>query len=247
MIRRILIFSVAFVILTTLTTCQKDHMLDCFKSAGDEMTETRQAVEITSIQLDDNVDLIIHPNSAPYIKVTAGENLIDGIITELDGNKLYIRNENRCNWMRSFKNTYTVEVGMDKPASVVYYGSGDINCMDTIRTNEFNFDCTNGSGSINFITNTNTLNIRNHTGRTDIHLKGKSQSTFIYINDVATCESLDLQSSKVYVTTKSTGDIQVNAIDELDVQILYNGSILYSGNPIVTHQVISGSGHLIRL
>jgi len=222
-------------------------MLDCFKSSGDEITENREAVEITDIQLDDNVDLIIHPNSIPYIKVTAGENLIDGIITELDGNKLYIRNENRCNWMRSFKNTYTVEVGMDKPANIIYYGSGDIHCIDTIRTNEFNFDCTNGSGSINFITNTNTLNIRNHTGRTDIHLKGKSQATFIYINDVATCESLDLRSSKVYVTTKSTGDIQVNAIDELDVQILYNGSILYSGNPLITNQVITGTGHLVKL
>ena len=98
--KKIYIIFLAF----TLTTCKKEHMLDCFKSAGSTITENRTATPFINIELKDNVDLIINPNSTPYIKVTAGENLIDGIITELSGNTLYVRNENKCSWMRSFKN-----------------------------------------------------------------------------------------------------------------------------------------------
>src|SRR5689334_18323193 len=97
------------ILLLSLTTCQKEHLFDCFKSAGKSVTENRAATPFTNINLTNNVDLIINPDTTFYIKVTAGDNLIDGIITELQGTTLYIRNENRCNWMRSFKNTYTVE------------------------------------------------------------------------------------------------------------------------------------------
>jgi hypothetical protein len=230
----------------SLTTCQKDHMLDCFKSTGDQITQTRDAAEITDIQLDDNVDLIIHPNSDPYIKVTAGENLIDGIITELSGNKLYIRNENRCNWMRSFKNTYTVEVGMHNPVSIVYYGSGDISCSDSVKTPDFHFDGTNGSGSINILLSCNRLFLNNHTGRCDYHLKGKCDAAMVYLNDVATCDARELNSGYFDVTSQTTGDVYANPLNELAVQILYNGNVYYSGSPVISSEKITGNGKLIH-
>ncbi len=235
------------VLLFSLTTCTKDHMFDCFKSTGETVTESRDVSAFSDIELDDNVDLIIHPNSAPYIKVTAGENLIDGIITELSGNKLYIRNENRCNWVRSFKNKFQVEIGIDQPQHIVYYGSGDITCIDSIKTPEFYFDCTNGSGSINFLLNNKKSEIRNHTGRIDIHLKGNSESAILFVNDVATLDATELSLETAHVRNSSTGDMKVNVISELSVEILYNGNIYYSGNPVITSTNITGTGKLIQI
>ena len=230
----------------TLATCKKDHMLDCFKSAGDETTENRDASPFVNIELDDNVDLIINPNSDPYIKVTAGENLIDGIITELSGNTLYIRNENKCNWVRSFENTYTVEVGMNLPEHINYFGSGNITCIDSIRTPEFFFDCTNGSGSINFLFNSNHAEIRNHTGRTDIHLNGLCESVILFINDVATLDASGLSAETAHVRNSSTGDLKVQAFGELSGEILYNGNVYYSGSPVISSMNITGKGKLIN-
>jgi hypothetical protein len=235
------------IFILSFTACKKDHMLECFKSSGETTTETRDVSPFVNIDLTDNVDLIIKPNSSFYIKVTAGENLIDGIITELSGNTLYIRNENRCNWMRSFDNTYTVEIGMDKPEVINYFGSGDINCLDTIRTGDFTFNCTNGSGSINFLLNCTTTHLNNHTGRTDIHAKGFSGVSYIYINDVGTMDASELVTYYSYLRNRSTGDMKVNVVQELGVEILYNGNIYYSGNPVKIDQQITGKGKLIHL
>jgi hypothetical protein len=239
------IYSSLFLFCLTFAGCKKDHMLDCFKNAGETKTEERSATPFVNIDLNDNVDLVINPNSPFYIKVTAGENLVDGIITELNGNTLYIRNENRCNWMRSFSNTYTVEVGMDKPEKITYYGSGDIYCKDTIRSEEFTFDCTNGSGSINFLFNCNKTNLNNHTGRTDIHAKGYSGVSFIYINDVGTMDASELDTYYSYLRNRSTGDMKVKVKVSLSAAILYNGNIYYTGNPVHIDQEVTGKGRLI--
>ena len=229
-----------------LTTCKKDHLLDCFKSSGKSVSETRTAIAFNNINMTNNVDLIIHPDTIPYIKVTAGDNLIDGIITELSGNTLYIRNENRCNWMRSFNNTFTVEVGMDKPANIYNNGSGNIHCSDTIRSDVFVLDCFNGSGSINLLFNSKEIHLTNHVGRTDIHANGKTDKCFIYINDVGTMDAAGLESSYCYIRNSSTGDCRINVKDELGYEILYNGNIYLSGRPHLFNELITGSGKFFR-
>ena len=229
-----------------LTTCKKDHLLDCFKSAGNITTENRSVNSFVNINLTDNIDLVIHPDTSNYIKVTAGDNLINGIITELSGNTLYIRNENRCNWMRSFKNIYTVEVGIDKPATIYYDGAGDINCVDTIRSEEFTFDCFGGSGSINFIFNSNKIHLNNHIGRSDIHAYGFSKESYIYINDVGTFDAGNLETDYTYIRNSSTGDCHLKVKNELGFEIKYTGNIYYTGDPIIFSQLYSGSGKLIH-
>ncbi len=240
-IKSLLLLVLAF----TLTTCEKDHMLDCFKGAGEIATEERTATPFENINLTNDVDLIIDPDTTFYISVTAGENIIDGIITELSGNTLYIRNENRCNWVRSFKNKYTVQVGMEKPREIYYDGSGNISCLDTIRSSEFYFECYNGSGSMEFLFNCGKVHLNNHIGRTDIHAKGITGESYIYINDVGTLDAGGLQSSYSYIRNSSTGDVHVNVMNEMGYEILYNGNIYYSGNPAIVSELHSGSGKLI--
>jgi hypothetical protein len=240
-------FFFAFAMLLLLTTCNKDHLLDCFKSSGNTVTHFRNATPFSNINLKNNVDLILHPDTSFYIKVTAGSNLIDGIITELDGNTLYIRNENKCNWMRSFKNTYTVEVGMDKPYQIYYDGSGDITCSDTIRSEKFFFECFNGSGSIHFLYNAREVHMNNHIGRSDIHAAGFTDSVYVYINDVGTMDASALNSNYAYVRNSSTGDCRIATGAEFGYEILYNGNIFYSGNPHIFNEVHTGMGKLIHL
>jgi hypothetical protein len=220
-------------------------MLDCFKSAGDFITEDRDVLPFEKINLNNNVDLIIDPNPVTYIKVSAGDNLIDGVITEIEGNTLYIRNENRCNWMRSFDNKLRVTVGVNNLTSIDYYGSGDISCIDTIRSPEFEFNNWNGSGSIDFILNSSTAHLNNHIGRCDIHAHGIVGVCYIYVNDVATLDASNLTTYYNYITNKSTGDCRINVKQELGAEIKYSGNIYYTGNPLSVIQTISGDGKLI--
>src|SRR6187402_160202 len=57
-----------------------------------------------------NADVIIHPDTVNRIRVTCGSNLIGKIETEITDGILRIRNNNHCNWVRSFDPYIKVEV-----------------------------------------------------------------------------------------------------------------------------------------
>jgi hypothetical protein len=227
------------------TNCSKDHMFDCLKSTGDEIMQIRRAGNFTNLNLKDNVDIILYSDTTSFIRVTAGEHLIEGIITEIENGTLYIRNENRCNWTRSFSNKYIVEIGMRDPVKIETYGSGNVTCADTIRTEEFFFDSWNASGSYNFLFNSNKIHINNNIGRADYHAKGKANVTFVYMNDVATLDFSELRTELFYIRSSTTGDCKINVDKELDVVLLYTGDIYYTGSLYKLSQDITGTGRLI--
>lgn len=243
--KRILNIALCLACVLLLNTCQKDQMLDCFTSTGKTITQYREPGTFSNIELKNSINLELYPDTTPFIHVTAGQNLVDGIITELEGNTLYIRNENRCNWVRSFENEYTVKIGMRDPVHISYYGSGEIRCMDTIRTKEFTFDSWNGSGSVHLLFNCEKTHINNNAGRIDIHASGKSGVSYIYIHDTAFLYAKELETGYTYIRNSSTGDCSIFVTKELEAEILYTGNIYYTGSPYRVLENRSGEGRLI--
>lgn len=233
-------------LLLSFTNCSKDHAFDCLKSTGDEITENRHTDNFNKLNLHDNVDIILYSDTTPFVIVTAGEHLINGIITEVDNHTLYIRNENRCNWTRSFKNKFTVKVGMRNPEHIEIYDSGDITCADTIRTENFLFDSWNASGSFHLLFNNEKSYINNSTGRPDFHAAGKTNVVLAYMNDIATLDFSELRTELFYITSSTTGDCKINVDKELQAKLTYTGDVYYTGSLYKVDQEVSGSGRLIR-
>jgi hypothetical protein len=96
--------------------------------------------------MNNNVDVVIVPDTFYSIKVTCGKNLVDGIITEVKNNRLEIRNINKCNWLRDFENRFTVEVTVRDLNQLTNNGSGNLSFTDTLVTPEFQVDNWNGTG-----------------------------------------------------------------------------------------------------
>ncbi|MFM2136639.1 MAG: hypothetical protein RL021_2039, partial [Bacteroidota bacterium] len=221
-------------------------LFDFTKSTGPVVSVRRNCGPFERLELDDNVDILLHTDTAFYLQVTAGQNLVDGIITKVEGNTLRISNENRSNWVRSFKNRYTVEIGMDQPVGILYSGSGSVTCMDTISTEDFTFDCRNGSGSVQLLLDCQVSRLNLHTGRCDMSAKGKSGVTYLFQNDIGYLIADELMSGFCYVRNNGTGDIRLNVEKELGVDIFYYGNVYYRGNPYRIDRNITGSGKLIK-
>lgn len=228
-------------------SCKKDHRTDCFKSTGDLAEEHRTLQPVNRLHISDNIEVIVHPGSSYHLKVRAGQNLLNGIITEQTGNTLYIRNENRCNWVRKFGTTQLVEVYVDTLEKIEYYGSGDLHFADTLRMYEFTFDSWNGSGTLNFLLNTEKSHFNNNLGRPDIHVSGKSNVSFVYMNDVGAYFGAALKSDLCYIRNRSTGHCYIRVEKELEAELEYSGNIYYSGQPYRIEQRISSTGELIHV
>src|SRR6185436_7986633 len=196
------------------SSCKKDHLFDCFKSTGKTITVDRPAAAFNRIDMKNNVDLVVHFGSDYSLKVTAGDNLIDGITTEIKDSVLYIKNENKCNWARNFNNIYTVDVTTNDLVNLVNWGSGDITFADTLTTYEFVFDNWNGSGTMNFKFNGARILVKIHTGAADVTVQGKTGLNYIWLFGYGYINCTGLEANSAYIVNKGSGDIRIQVRDE---------------------------------
>lgn len=243
-------FSSCFLLLTSsilLSSCQKDHAFDCFKGTGDEVTEERTIAGFNRIYANNNVDVIIHPGNDYKIKVTAGKKLLDGITTTVKNNTLEIKNENKCNWVRSFKNKFSVEVWLPELQELNAYGSGAVTLKDTVHFDGFTFNNWNASGSVLLLFNNGNIHINIHVGPADITMKGSTGINYFYHNGNGPVHAEELHTDITYTENKGTNDSYVFAEELLWVKLSYIGNIYYKGNPDSVKITGDGSGKLIPL
>lgn len=233
-------------LLLAFTSCDDFFLDDCMKSTGSMETEERSAGTFNTLSVSDNVDVKIIPSSRYHISVTAGENLLEKIITMQEGSTLYIRNENKCNWVRSFKNRITIAVEVISLDRITYNGTGNITCTDSISSDLFYFENFSGAGSIQLMLNCKESWIVSHTGPADVTASGWTGVSYVYLggNGFINCSMLGTGYS--FVSSKGTNDMRVNVEKELGATIEANGNIYYSGNPYKVTSEITGEGKLIR-
>lgn len=224
--------------------CEKDNFCNCLKNEGSTITETRMLQAFENIELNNNVDVILTSDTTTYAVLTCGKNLVDGIETEVVNNTLVIRNINRCNWLRDFENKFTLNVHYQKLNHIVYYGSGNISCADSIKSNSLMVESWNGTGNLSFLFGGSELYLKLHTGTADMEASGKADLIYIYTAGNGYIRAGSLVTSHAWVNTKSTGDCEVNAGNILDVNIAYNGNVYYHGSPADIRKIITGSGNL---
>ncbi|MEO5570543.1 MAG: DUF2807 domain-containing protein [Bacteroidia bacterium] len=228
------------------SSCEKDHAFDCFKNTGETITVDRPAAAFNRIEMNNNVDLVVHFGAVYSVNVTAGANIINGITTEIIDNVLYIKNDNKCNWVRSFNTKFIVDVTTDDLINLVNNGSGNVTFEDTLRTYEFIYDNWNASGIIDFKFNGERILIKIHTGTADINIGGTTGLNYVYLFGFGNMNCKDLNAKTAFIVNMGSGDCSVRVSDELNATIESIGSIYYTGSPSSVTSVITGTGKLIH-
>lgn len=232
-------------ILLLFSSCKKDSWCNCLENTGGEHSEIRQIADFHTIEMDNNVDVILTPGTTTQVKVTCGKNLVDGIKTEVSNGILHISNINKCNWLRDFKNKFTVEVTYKKLEYITNLGNGNLNCSDTLIADRFQVDSWNGTGVLNFIIDCREIYFKLHTGPGDIVASGKTGIMYVYTAGNGFVKVAAVESDNTYVTSKSTGDCEVSVSKTLEAIIEYHGDVYYKGVPTSIHTELTSSGKLI--
>ncbi len=231
-------------LIVLLGSCNKDHLFDCLKSTGSIVSEKRSATDFNRIDVYNNPEVVITQDSVNSITVDAGEHIVSGITTEISDGTLTIRNENKCNWMRSYSKTIAVNVHVKKLDIIHHHGSSTISSTNQLQNVTFDFNVWN-SGDINLSVHADSIFSRQHLAVGDITLAGASNYLYIFNKSNAFTYEKDLQVQNGIVILRGTGDCHVNISQNMNIEIHDSGNIYYSGNPQVTSW-IDGSGKLIQ-
>lgn len=239
---------IVFIIMAQVfTSCEKDHLSDLFMSTGDEITKPREVTgNFTKIRLEDGVDLLITTGKPYDITITGGENVINGVETEVSDSCLTISNKNRFNWVRSYDKRITAHVSLPHLIYLEYESSCNVNNTDTIVGDSL-FVKAYGSGYINLVINTRSSHLALTRGSADFNIQGFSGVNYLFADGYGPFHCANLRTGFTFMRSQSTNDCYVNVTEDLEYEIFNLGNIYYKGNPKVIHGVTNSEGRLIKM
>lgn len=221
---------------------------DCLKSTGSISTEERSLTAINSINIKNNVDVKFHYSKEFKLTVRGGSNLLDKIETRIENGTLYIRNKNKCNWVRNFNPELEVNVWLPELSSIyIEDASADLIFEDTIPVKNFRLDSFSSIGNYKMKLKGDIVTLAIHNGAADLDAEGSVGTLYLYGVGYGKLNCEQLQTSNTYTDNQGTNDFYVNALSILEVRISGSGNIYYKGYPpnIVKREL--GSGKLIQL
>lgn len=228
-----------------LASCQKGDPTDCFKSTGKDVTESRPVSSFNKIELEDNINLVLTQNDSYSISVHGGKNVLKKVKTDIADGVLTIKNNNSCNWMRSFDREITVFANVSVLSVIDYRGSGDIKSTNTITGDSLILNIVEGAGRVDLDVNMNKNYIYFHIGTASIHYKGYSHLSYITSSSFGPVDAEGLETVFTYINNESSNNCYVNSDLRLEATIKGIGDIFYSGTPEIILNDL-GEGRLIN-
>lgn len=229
---------IALIALTLFTSCEK------VKGRGDVITETRTTGTYNSIGLSMSATVYYTQATDYSLKISGQENVLNEIITQVEGNQLVIKVRNGVYLGKH--DPITVYISSPNVSELEVSGSGDIFSENTWTANDVSLDIS-GSGNITISAIDAKHISANISGSGAIKaVSGNAGREDLTISGSGTIDLRSVEADTVYSTTSGSGDTYVFATDLLDVTISGSGNIWYYGTPVVnTH--ISGSGNVKRM
>lgn len=229
-----------------LAGCSKDEGV-CFTPTGKVITQDRLALPYKTVVVYDNINLFLTQDTViNRITVEAGENLIDGITTEIDSGRLVLRNRNSCNWLRSFEVPVNVYLSFVQFDTIIFQAAGNITCTNTWNNQSVCLDIIEGAGKIDLKLNVYRSYTLVRYGTTQLTLTGNSEVTTLISYGFGPLDAANLVSKFTYVSSYSSNDMFVYSSTDLAVEIGNIGNVYYTGNPVSITTKIFGKGNLIQ-
>ena len=233
-------------ILIVFISCNKPDAPDFVKSTGKNKHEYRLLTGFSKLELYDNIHLSIVPDYTDYLDVEAGENLIPKIVSDVKDCTLVLKNNNKFNFLRSYKDSIIVELHTTSLQHIYYYGSGYIKTTGTIQQKTFAFESWYGSGQCQFNLNTEVSSFAFHTGFCDLMVMGISNENRLYGTEQGVIDCTSLITERTYCHNRGIANWKVYAKREIGVEIYGDGNIFYSGDAKIVYEKYTSKGRLIH-
>ncbi|GAB5419022.1 MAG: hypothetical protein Crog4KO_32740 [Crocinitomicaceae bacterium] len=236
------------VILVGLIGCKKAEDRRCLKGAG-EVTERIVPVgAFGEVFIGPNVSVVLVQDGTNEIHIIGGKNLVNFISTDITDNKLVITNENRCNFLRSYKQEITVEIHYTGLYKIEFEGTKPLSCESPILGNNLTVITRDGAGHVDLDVAYNNITYVVTNGWGNFDLSGSTNTLILDIRSNGFGSTYDLSiGSQLNVTSTTAGLLKVNTDNAdctFDLQSV--GDLWYIGTPLNLDVTSSGDGEVIN-
>lgn len=188
------------------------------RGSGVSATQSRVVPEFTRVRVDGSSFVEVSVGGSQSLSVTADDNLIDDLTTEVRNGELVISTRDGVN--ASFRIGPSVRIEVPSLGAFAIHGSGD--------------------GRIRGITGESfAVSIQ---GSGDLSASGRVTKLNVSIEGSGDADLMGLECQDASVAIEGSGDVGVHCSSSLTAAISGSGDIDYRGSPPHTSISVSGSG-----
>lgn len=225
--------SIVVITLLIMSSCKKSPL-----AYGDVVTVTRDIPAFNSLSLHNNIDVTLIMSDSFKIELTTCENLINGIVSEVNDSLLILRDDNTINWIREYDYPLEATIYYDSQITKIHYSSvGLLRSDDYIvddSTSTFALFVEDGGGEISLNLRCKHLIIDSNGGATGIKFKGRSRTSDIRQDSYGPILLDEFISDTVKAVNIGANDIFLHCNNSLRTYIYSSGNIYYKGTPTIS-------------
>lgn len=240
-------FLLVISIVLSLFSCKKAEDRRCFKSAGKTSIKEIELGEFSKLKLGPHIKFELQQDTLNKMVLSGPKNLLNFISSDIIDSELKVWNENKCNFLRSYKKFVTVRIHLKKIDQVHSEATKDLTCVNQLVCDDLIYEIVDGAG-INYINvNANQLNGAVLTGYGTLDLIGSSNYLSLKVRSVGKVNAYGftpLDSVNVFSSTSELVTVNANNA-KLGAQISSTGSIWYKGTPNSIEYLQYGTGELV--
>lgn len=210
------------------------------KIKGDKniVTLTRQVEPYQVVRVQGNVDVQFVNEEMGTLKVESSENLQQYVVTDVVGGELFVGMKEGNKY--KLRKDIVVYVPVDKNfKQLEAKGEGDITSKGKIKVGDFSIEA---SGKAEVELELSAKNVKVTASDGEVELKGDADTITIKTTGKAEVEADKLKVKTAQVTAGGSGEVSVNAKDEINAQVNGSGTLKVKGNPRVKNTTVKGKG-----
>ena len=240
---------ITFILLSCslLFACKKDDASGCFTREGDIITEERLFdASFNTIELYHDAKVFVQQGNESKAVVKGGNKLIGSYKTRVEGHKLIIENLTTCKWTRNLQTPFEVYITMPEFDTLYYLGYGEFHLQNDFQTDTVWVETTDGLGDIYLHSSGKRLNLIQHSGAANLHVKGSYDFVYAYSRSMSIIDMKETVVPEAFYANFGVGDYHVAASEYFKAILDQSGNIYYTGDPEIYVESQLGSGQLIE-
>ncbi|MFD0794989.1 head GIN domain-containing protein [Mucilaginibacter litoreus] len=207
--------------------------------------QDRHLSGFNAVSIAGSYDVYITQGSSESVKVDAPSDIIDKIVTEVEGGVLKIHTKNNTSWNWSGNKKMIIYVGIKNVNAVSLAGSGDVYFKDGLKAPSLKLKLT-GSGDISGKVDVKNLE-SSIGGSGDITVSGRADNSVVSVVGSGDFTGQGLATQNTQVKVAGSGDARINASEKIEASVVGSGDIHYTGAAKDISSSKAGSGSVSRM
>nr|WP_299384982.1 head GIN domain-containing protein [Allomuricauda sp.] len=236
-----------------MLSCNGENVPDCFQNAGDITTRTVEVSEFSRITVFENINLVLRDGTETQVEIQTGEFLQKEVSAIVEDDRLVLRNENGCNFIREYGLTtvFVTSPNIEEIRSstgLLISSDGVLNYPEIrlisesfnnpeTETTDGSFDLELNSNTVQIVVNgiayfklsgaTNNLNVNIAAGDSRVEADNLVAQS-VSLNHRGSNDIFVNPQQRISGVIRSTGDvISINRPPEVEVDEIFNGRLIF--------------------